>query len=35
MNTIVPEVVGLSSAQLAYLQQVMQSFVDQGQTAGL
>lgn len=35
MNTITPEAVGLSPARLAHLQKVMQSFVDQGQTAGL
>lgn len=35
MNNIVPEEVGLSSNRLAYLQTVMQSFIDQGQVAGL
>ncbi len=34
MNTT-PETVGLSSERLAYLETVMQSYVDQQQTAGL
>ena len=35
MNTTTPETVGLSSARLAYLETVMQSYVDQQQTVGL
>jgi len=35
MNITTPEAVGLSSERLAYLETVMQSYVDQQQTAGL